>query len=280
MKLNIKSASMIALATAFVCSAGLAVQGVGGNNASGVRKSPTQAIVPPGKTTTGTSAILAGISGSSQLVHALSTSSGPIVSGNMGINGSGLSRQPGTRNWFSSGGMTDGGNVYLLTKAGAVLVGGGELGAVSGNCFDPADGMMYGTYTASALADGLCHVDPLTGTATSIGAMGATSGVDALGIDPTTGTMYGSTGFFYDGNPGDVFTIDKATGAGTDTGADMTPTASCTVAGMAFGPDGTGYVSIGCGVGDIYEWDLSTHTITPVLTGVGGASISGLGFMR
>ena len=118
------------------------------------------------------------------------------------------------------------------------------------------------------------------GTATSIGPMGATSGVDALAIDPTTGTMYGSTGFFYDGDPGDVFTFDKATGAGTDTGVDMTPTASCTVAGMAFAPDGTGYVSIGCGVGDIYEWDLSTHTITPLLFGVGGASISGLGFMR
>jgi hypothetical protein len=189
---------------------------------------------------------------------------------------SGLSRLPGTRIYYMTGGMADGGNLYIAQPGpSSVLLGNSGVGAVPGLAFDPADSKLYGTYTASLLADGLAQISTATGAATPIGFMGA-GGIDSLAISPVTGTLFGSTGFFFDGSPGDVFTINKTTGLGTKIGV-MSPLPPSVVAGMAFASDGQGYISIGAGNGGVWRWNATAPFAITVINGaatLGGGSMT------
>ncbi|MCZ6597252.1 MAG: hypothetical protein O7B99_06425, partial [Planctomycetota bacterium] len=102
------------------------------------------------------------------------------------------------------------------------------------------------------------------------GGYGGPGGIDAIAWDPSSSIMYGNTGFFFDGLPGDVITIDVATGIATDTGIDTTPIPPTVVAGLAFAADGQGYMSIGAGNGEIWTYDTTGHTIS-FLGNVGGS---------
>jgi len=179
---------------------------------------------------------------------------------------SGLSNLPGTGIFSMSGGMADGGNIYhFLPNGNFVGVGGSGFTAVSGLAWNPTGTTLYGTVTVAILADGVITINPLTGAGTLLGPMGGgVGGIDAIAFNPTDGVLYGSTGFFFDGSPGDEIVINPVSGGAAKTGV-MSPTPSCTVAGLAFDDGGTGYVSIGCGPGsggDIYSWNPTTNAIT------------------
>lgn len=272
------------LAAATMVSLGVAAQGQGGNaSVGGPSIAPPATTVTPSKAQGGVAHSLVGISpqGLNTTAYSISTATGVATNlGNVGVDhGSGLSRQPGTRDFYIGGGMQDGGNIYLGALGTSVLIGPSGFGAIPGLAWDPAGTHLYGTTTVAVLADGLVEINPLTGGATVVGNMGI-GGIDAIAFNPTTGTLYGSTGFFYDGNPGDVITINPATGQATDTFQDMTPIPPCTVAGMAFDPQGTGYVSIGCFGGQVYEWNLATNGLTLLSTGSSGFSMSDIELLR
>jgi hypothetical protein len=283
-KLLAPSAALLAAASLY--SIGLASQGDGGNNAASAGVIPAQSPLVTSAAAGGASALLVlgpGVAGTTgYLVHTSPPSTS--VAGTATPHLSGLARQPGTRTYFASGGMSDGGNIYTLNPSGAVLVGPSGFAAVSGLAWNGAGTALYGTVTVSILADGLVQINPLTGAATLIGPMGGgVGGIDALGFDPTTGTLYGSTGFFFDGSPGDEIVINPATGAASKTGV-MSPTPTCTVAGMTFSDTGTGYISIGCGAGsggDVYTWNPATNSISLVINATGfSSSASAIEVMR
>lgn len=74
----------------------------------------------------------------------------------------------------------------------------------------PGIGKLYGT---DAIGGNLYTIIPSTGVATLVGAMGI-GGVTSLAVDPTTGTMYASTGL--DGTiPGALYTVTQSTGGTT-----------------------------------------------------------------
>lgn len=274
-KLFAVSATMLSAATLY--SVGLASQGgQGGNSAASAGVIPEQAAIGGGSSAAGPASILGVIGGGGLSIYKVTTSPpSSVAAGAMSAHVSGLARQPGTRNYFASGGMTDGGNLYVVTPTGGLLIGATGFSAVPGMTFNPAGTTLYGTTTVSILADGLITVNPVTGAGALVGPMGGgIGGIDSLGFDPTTNTMYGSTGFFFDGSPGDEIVINPATGAASKTGV-MTPTPTCTVAGMAFSNSGVGYISIGCGAGsggNVYSWNPATNGISLIINATGGAS--------
>jgi hypothetical protein len=274
--------AMTALAATAIYSTGIASQNGQGGNAPSV--TPVAPVVhqAPGKALGGVAHNLIGMNPGSGNVYLVRESDGSsTLLGTTQSLMSGMSRMPGTRDFYVSGGMTDGGNVYIAALgAGSVLLGNSGLGAIPGLAFDPADSTLYGTYTASVLADGLAELSSTTGLGTPIGAMGV-GGLDALAVDPISGTMYASTGFFFDGSPGDVIEINKATGAATKTGV-MSPQPPSTVAGMCFAPDGNAYISIGAGNGGVYSWDTGTNAITQIngAATLGAGSMSDLDVLR
>ena len=190
--------------------------------------------------------------------------------GGLGVGGSGLDRQPGTRNYYVTGGMSDGGNLYIVTNStgATAMIGATGWPSVPGLGFS-ANGRLYGSAQVSTIGDGLVDIDFAgSGAGTLVGAgYGGPGGIDAIAEHPG-GIMYGNTGFFYDGLPGDVITIDTGSGLGTDTGIDMTPIPASVVAGLTFASDGQGWASIGAINGSLYEYDTTGHTIT--LLGVVG----------
>lgn len=199
-------------------------------------------------------------------------------------NMSGLSYLPGTAIFSLSGGMTSGGNLYHFLGSGTIV---GPIptgyGSVPGLAWikQGAGYGLVGSAAVSIIGDGLIHINPVTGASTGTGTYGSgIGGIDAIAQHPGTGTIYGSTGYFYDGSPGDVITIDPVTGKATDTFTDMSPLPPCTVAGMTIDFSGQAYVSIGCGTfsgigGGIYAWNIATNAITFVGQGTtGGASMN------
>jgi hypothetical protein len=269
-KLLAPSAALLAAATLY--SVGLA--GQGGNSAASAGVTPTQSPIMTSAAAGGSSTLLVlGPSGGGTTGYLVKTAvPSTEVAGTATAHLSGMARQPGTRFYYASGGMTDGGNIYTLSPGGATLVGPSGFAAVSGLAWNAAGTELYGTVTVAALADGLVSINPLTGAASLIGPMGGgVAGIDSLGFDTTTGTLYGSTGFFFDGSPGDEIVINPATGAASKTGV-MSPTPTCTVAGMTFSDTGTGYISIGCGAGsggDVYTWNPATNAISLIINATG-----------
>lgn len=204
----------------------------------------------------------------------------------------GLTHLPGTGIFSISSGNVDGGQIYHILSNGA-FVGVGPTGYASCPALvwgGPAGPLFGVVESLGSIGNSLAYINPFTGAATELDPFGGfgsgITGVDAIAIDPTTGTMYGSTGFDYDGSPGDVITIDTTTGKATDTGIDILDASGnppiCTVAGMCFDLQGTMYVSIGCGQlvgglgGDVYSVDTTTFTATLLGNVTGGQSVSDL----
>ncbi|MEM7310664.1 MAG: hypothetical protein AAF682_28585 [Planctomycetota bacterium] len=198
-----------------------------------------------------------------------------------------MTRRPGSLIFSFTGGFDDGGNLYhLLENGNFIMAGPTGFDACPALVWDESGFFLWGTVCNFA-GDCLVQLDAQTGAATLVGESDLI-GVEALSIDPTDGTLYGTTGFHYDGSPGDIFTFDKATGEGTDTGFDLLDTFGnpppCTVAGMSFSANGVGYVSIGCGVlgpgsGEVFSFDTTTFTLTPLgdaTAGGNGGSMSDL----
>jgi len=97
-----------------------------------------------------------------------------------------------------------------------VLVGNTGVPFLQGLARDPADGTLYASNAAYIQPSILYRLDSSTGAATAIGPIGYFD-VDALDFDPTTGILYGATG--YPGaNFGTLITIDVAAGVGTFVG--------------------------------------------------------------
>jgi len=284
-KLFAAGATLLSAATLY--SAGLAGQGQGGNSAASAGVVPTQSAIGGSSSAAGPAGVLGVISPQGGGTTAYKVTTAPATSTSVASftpHLSGLARLPGTRNYYASGGMTDGGNLYLLTGSGALGIGASGFSAVPGLAWNPAGTALYGTTTVSILADGLITLNPATGAGTLVGPMGGgVGGIDSLAFDPTTGTLYGSTGFFFDGSPGDEIVINPATGAAAKTGV-MSPVPTCTVAGMGFSLSGVGYISIGCGAGsggNVYSWNPTTNGISLIINATGAAgSASGVEVVR
>lgn len=136
--------------------------------------------------------------------------------------------------------------------------------------------VLYGADGAGGNPSNLYLLDPSSGAVLqNIGPIGFA--VTGLAVDPTDGTLYGSTGLSASGgapNPGHLISINKATGAGTVIG-DLRPNtpANHTAADLAFTPDGA-----------LYGWlepdddDLATiNKTTGAATIVGNSGLSTYG---
>jgi len=196
-------------------------------------------------------------------------------------NMAGLSHLPGSAIFSMTGGMTNGGNLFHFLGSGTI-VGPFPTGysSVPGLAWIDIGGApdLVGSAAVSIIGDGLIHIDPLTGSSTGTGTYGGgIGGIDAIAQDPTTGTLYGTTGFFYDGSPGDQITIDPISGLATDTFTDMSPIPPCVPGGLTIDLSGQAYVSmggggVGCsGAGQVYAWDLGTNAISLVGDGAVGS---------
>lgn len=127
--------------------------------------------------------------------------------------------QPGTNNMYVADGAGD--KLYIVNKltAAASLVGSfGALGRdVSGLQF--VGSTLYGLALNDAASDTLLTIDPTTGAVTLVGVTGTNFGViAAMGQDPASGITYiagPKTGF---GNDNELWSVNLATGAGTDLG--------------------------------------------------------------
>ena len=216
--------------------------------------------------------------------NVLSVETTPFTISSVGPAGvrslSGLDFQPGTGTLYASSGFGAGGNLYTLnpTSSAAALVGATGFAAVSAIAFDPGTGILYGSSGLSTDAgNALIIINPNTGAGTFVGAYGSSGGnviefLDGIVIDPTSGILYAASSFGFDGTPGDIFSIDKLTGAATLLGS-LTGVTQ-TVAGLAFDGAGNFYASLGSGDGSILSIDLSsfTHTILGDATAAGSAS--------
>ena len=136
---------------------------------------------------------------------------------------SGLDVQPGTNTLFASSGLggINPGSLFTVDRSTgiAALVGATGFAGVSGLVFD-FDGTLFGsTFSnpAVSFADILITIDPNTGVGTVVGPYGSgIEGIDGLGVDPITGTLYGvGAGTFFD----ELFTINKTTGAAVSLGS-------------------------------------------------------------
>jgi hypothetical protein len=220
-------------------------------------------------------------------LHVLTAS--PFSTAIVGLTGvtalSGLDFAPDTGVLYGSTGNGDGGRLFTVDPDTAVgtLVGATGFAAVSGIVFD-VDGTLYGSASLlGGVADTLIRINPATGAAVTVGAYGAgIGGIDALEIDFSTGNLIGTSGFFFDGTPGDVFVIDKGTGAarliGSLTERTLRTTLGATLAGLTWvGSDLIG--SLGGGDGSILGIDLGAFTWTLLGDGTpGGGSISDLAY--
>jgi hypothetical protein len=128
--------------------------------------------------------------------------------------------------------------------------------------------LLYGANGAGNNPSNLFILDPNTGQVLrTIGPIGF--GVTGLAIDPTTGTLYGSTGRNNDPgagpNPGSLITINRTTGQGTLVG-DVIPPASdrSPAADITFTPDGTLYGWIEPDTDDLARIDKTTGVGTVV----------------
>jgi hypothetical protein len=139
--------------------------------------------------------------------------------------------------------------------------------------------LLYGANGAGNNPSNLFILDPGTGQVLrTIGPIGF--GVTGLAIDPTTGTLYGSTGRSNDPgsgpNPGSLITINRTTGQGTLVG-DVIPPASdrSPAADLTFTPDGTLYGWIEPNTDDLARIDKATGAAT--IVGDSGLSTYGSG---
>ena len=124
----------------------------------------------------------------------------------------------GTQAWAGPLGMGRSGDtstlldITLAPSFAVTPIGSSTLGRFSGLDFQPGTGTLFATsgYNGSN-PDSLFTIDPATGVATLVGAIGSEfEGVTDLGID-NSGTLF-ATDFDY------LYSINPATGAGTNIG--------------------------------------------------------------
>ena len=277
-------ASIAGLAVTTAVSMGLAQDGTGGNRGTPTTPSRTLALAAPGGADTPTvNLLLISTAGGANLTLMNATTGAVLVTypGILG-NASGLSNLPGTLIFTMTGGMAIGGTVsHLLPNGSIINVGPSGFASVPG-C-EWAEDILYGSAESSLIGDTLVVIDPFSGFATPVGGGygSGIAGIDCLGFDTTSGILWASTGFFYDGSPGDEIIIDRFTGLAFDTGVDMLDAGgagpSCTVASMTFDIlHGHGYIGIGCGVGDVYRWQPGGSLTAPPLGNTGDGSASGI----
>jgi hypothetical protein len=230
---------------------------------------------PPGVFATGPTHVL-GIQTSPFSVAPMGTVQGEMLSG--------LGMQPGTGILFASSGNNGAHNGSLFrldpTTGTATLIGSiGGIAAVPDIAFD-SDGTLYGSGF-----DGLIRINPSTAAPTIVGLFGSSGGLtirglDGIAIHPLTGTMYGTSNNLFDGTPGDLFTINKTTGAATrvgqlKAGTQLLPNA---LAGLAFDPAGNLFGSLGGGDGRIISISVSTLSYS-YLGDAAAGSVAALAFV-
>ncbi|MCZ6895972.1 MAG: PEP-CTERM sorting domain-containing protein [Gammaproteobacteria bacterium] len=191
-------------------------------------------------------------------------------------------------------------------------VGSTTLGRLSGLDFDPVSGVLYassggggpnpdslftvdptsgaatliGPFNAERSTDlgidndgtifatnfaGLLIIDPITGNAEPVGSFG-NNFIEAIDVDPTTGTLHGLTF-----NNGDFFSIDKTTGFATMLGSYGVPGHDWT--GLGIDHSGNVFASTGgrgsATAGDIY---LLNPNFTLTFLGTHGSAVSDITF--
>jgi hypothetical protein len=124
--------------------------------------------------------------------------------------------------------------------------------------------ILYGADGAGGNISNLYVLNPDTGAVVrTVGPIGFA--VTGLALDPTTGTLYGSTGRQASAgqpNPGSLISINRTTGAGTLVG-DLFPDTS-TAADITFTPDGTLYGWLEQTIDDLVTINKSTGAATVV----------------
>lgn len=131
--------------------------------------------------------------------------------------------------------------------------------------FDAATNTLYGLTTFNGIGvfeNSLFRIDPATGTPTLIGATGLVILEGGLGIDPTTGTLYG-----LQGGARELFTLNTATGAATVVGSIPSGDTSA----LAFDAAGNLFVldTVLDTLLEVNKADGSVIDSTPLSTGLG-----------
>jgi hypothetical protein len=139
----------------------------------------------------------------------------------------------------------------LLTTIGLLNDVNGNNYPMAGLKYNPFTGVFYGA-TANALVNPNClvTVDPATAFVTVIGPFGQV--LTDIAIDPTTGVMYGISGFNQK-----FYTIDTTTGLATQTGSTGIGFAN----GGGFASDITGAL-FGISNQSFYSFDKTTGAAT------------------
>ena len=271
--------TIAALGGAAALSLSLAQDGSGGNNGTPTQpQARASASASSGADTpSGNFLAITAVGGGGGVLMNATTGAVPLAIPGLFDNASGLSNLPGSSIFTMSGGMASGGRIsHFLTNGSIVNVG--ASGFTSVPACEWVGGTLYGSAAVTSIGDGLILIDPFTGAGTLVGTGygGGIVGIDSLGYDTTTNTLWGSTGFFFAGTPGQEIIINPISGLATFTGVTMTDSAgfgpSCTVAGMTFDLSGQGYIGIGCGVGDVYSWNPGGSITYLGNNGQGGSS--------
>ncbi len=155
-----------------------------------------------------------------------------------------------------------------LTTASTITLTGFTVGGATALTASPIDGSLLGVVKTGVGNAGrkLCRIDPVTGTATLVGA-GADlpNGFSTLSFSPS-GTLYGMTG---NGGtpPSTLYTLDVCTGVATVVYGPVISGPDGEV--ISFGPGGTLYHSSGNGTATFSIVNLATNTTTALGTASG-----------
>jgi hypothetical protein len=128
----------------------------------------------------------------------------------------------------------------------------------------------------------LATISGINGATTILGPFdpaGTIKDIQGLAIHPVSSVLYGTTGPAYDGTPGDLFTLDKSTGAATLVGSIQefgtgSPVQNV-LGGLAIDSAGAMYGSLGNNDGRVIVIDPSTLTFV-AYGDAGGVSLDGL----
>ena len=124
--------------------------------------------------------------------------------------------------------------------------------------------------TGGTSPSSLFTLNPTTGTATLIGAMGISGPVSGIAYDAANSTLYGIEGGST--SPYNLVSLDLTTGAATV----LFSAGTTSFGSLSYGPDGNLYA--GTSTGLLYEINVASQTVTPLMgfTALPSAGVSGL----